>query len=259
MTISNKLRLLLRVSAIVFVVICAKLLVHFLGWEVISINPLFSGIVAANVFLMGFLLSGVLSDFKESERLPGELGACLENLAQEVSAIRVSRPDAKVGPCLILLSQLSQDILRWFYKKQRTTELMALLNDLTPQFALLEQWSQATFVARLKQEQSNLRRAIIRIHTIRETSFVSTGYLLADLVTFLLCMGLILAKIEPFSESLFFVCVISYIMVFLLMLIRDLDNPFGYYDPGSSEDVSLKPLEDTVHRLAQIANAETLN
>lgn len=256
MTISNRLRLLLQVSAIVFVVISVKLIVHSLGWEAISINPLFSGIVAADVFLMGFLLSGVLSDFKESERFPGELAACLENMAQEVSAIRVTKPEAPIGPCLILLSQLSQDILQWFYKKKRTAELMERLNDLTSQFALMEPWSQPTFVARLKQEQSNLRRSLIRIHTIRETSFVSSGYLLAYLVTFLLCIGLILAKIEPFSESLFFVCVISYIMVFLLMLIRDLDNPFGYYKLDSSEDVSLKPLEDTAHRLTQIASAE---
>jgi hypothetical protein len=38
--------------------------------------------VAANVFPKGFLLSGVRSDFKESERYAGELSACLENLAQ---------------------------------------------------------------------------------------------------------------------------------------------------------------------------------
>jgi predicted membrane chloride channel (bestrophin family) len=256
MTINNRHRLLLRVSALVAVVVCAKLAVHSLGWEIISINPLFSGIVAANVFLMGFLLSGVLSDFKESERLPGELSACLENLAQEVSGLRMAKPEAKVGSCLILLSQLSEDILSWFHKKHRTAELLEHLNALTPQFAAMEQWTQATLVARLKQEQSNLRRTLIRIHTIRETSFISSGYLLADLVTILLCIGLIFAKIEPFYESLFFVGVIAYLMIFLLMLIRDLDNPFGYYDRSSGEDVSLKPLEDTVGRLAQIASVE---
>ena len=84
---NNRHRLLLRVTALVVLVVGAKLLVHGLRWEIISINPLFSGIVAANVFLMGFLLSGVLSDFKESERYPGELSACLENLAQEVRGI----------------------------------------------------------------------------------------------------------------------------------------------------------------------------
>ena len=80
MILNTRNYLLLRVSALVALVVSAKFLVHFLGWEIISVNPLFSGIVAANVFLMGFLLSGTLSDFKESERLPGELSACLENL-----------------------------------------------------------------------------------------------------------------------------------------------------------------------------------
>ena len=256
MTLNTRNYLLLRVSALVTIVVGAKFLIHFLGWEIISVNPLFSGIVAANVFLMGFLLSGTLSDFKESERLPGELSACLENLAQEVSGIKMSKPEAKVDDCLAHLSIISQDMLSWFYKKHRTAELLDHVNELTPQFALMEQWTQATLVARLKQEQSNLRRTLIRIHTIRETSFVSSGYLLADMVTSLLCGGLIMAKIEPFYESLFFVSVISYLMIYLLMLIRDLDNPFGYYDRYSGEDVSLKPLVDTATRLSRIANVE---
>jgi hypothetical protein len=256
MTINNRHRLLLRVGAIVALVIGAKLLVHFLGWEIISINPLFSGIIAANVFLMGFLLSGVLSDFKESERLPGELAASFENLVQEVRGIKMARDEAAIEPCIVLLSKLSQDILSWFYKKHRTAELLEHLNDLTPHFAAMEKWTQATLVARLKQEQGNLRRMLIRIHTIRETSFISSGYLLADFITILLSIGLILAKIEPFYESLFFVCVISFLMIYLLMLIRDLDNPFGYYDRYSGEDVSLKPLEDAVDRLGRIASVE---
>jgi hypothetical protein len=70
-TVSRRYRLLIRASSLVILVVAGKLLVHLLGWEVLSVNPLFSGIVAANVFLMGFLLSGVLSDYKESERLPG--------------------------------------------------------------------------------------------------------------------------------------------------------------------------------------------
>jgi predicted membrane chloride channel (bestrophin family) len=254
--ITNRHRLLLQVGVFVLLVICAKLVIHYMGWEVISINALFSGIIAANVFLMGFLLNGVLSDYKESERLPGELSACLENLFQEVSSIRMAKPEANAGPCLILIADLSSDILTWFHKKHHTAELMDHVNSLTPQFALLEQWTQATLVARLKQEQSNLRRTLTRIHTIRETSFISTGYLLADITTVLLCVGLILARIEPFYESLFFVGVISYLMIFLLMLIRDLDNPFGYYERQSGADVSLKPLADTVERLARVTNME---
>jgi hypothetical protein len=254
--LNNEVRFLLRVGAVTSVVVVAKVLVHAVAWEVISLNALFTGIIAANVFLMGFLLSGVLSDYKESERLPGELSACLENMAQEVVGIGISKPEANVSPCLARISQLTNDIHGYFYKKVAVADLLEGVNSLTPQFETLQQWTQGTFVARLKQEQSNLRRTLIRINIIRETSFVSTGYLLADLITFLLCVGLVLTNVDPFYESLFFAGVISYLMIFLLMLIRDLDNPFGYYEGSSSADVTLQPLLDTAGRLAKIAGTQ---
>lgn len=246
----NRIRLLSRVSAIVGLVICAKVGVHYLGWEVITINPLFSGIVAANIFLMGFLLSGVLSDYKESERMPGELAASLQNLAQEAHGLALAKPGADATPVVRASSQLANDILEWFHKRKSTAELMDQIDGLTPLLATMEGWAQATLVARLKQEQGNLRRAVIRIRTIRETSFVQAGYLLADMTTVLLSIGLVLSRIEPFYESLFFVCVISWLMVFLLLLIRDLDNPFGYYERYSGADVSLEPLRTAAERLA---------
>jgi predicted membrane chloride channel (bestrophin family) len=246
--------LISRVGFLVAVIMSAKLFAHYAGWEVISINPLFSGVVAANMFLMGF----VLTDFKESERLPGELAASLENLAQEVRGVKIARPEAKadVDSCLALLSQLGRDLLDWFLKRHRSQDLLEHLNELTGHFARLEKWTQATLVARFKQEQGNLRRTLVRIHTIRETSFISSGYLLADAMTVCLCVGLVLVRIDPFYESLFFVGVISFLMIFLLMLIRDLDNPFGYYERSSGEDVSLKPIEDLIGRLARVADEE---
>ena len=241
---------------VVAVVVVAKILAHAAAWEVISLNALFTGMIAANVFLMGFLLSGVLSDYKESERLPGELSACLENIAQEVLGLGLAKPQINVEPCLRRVAQLSDDILAYLHKKLDVAELLESLNDLTVQYAALDPSTQGTWVARLKQEQSNLRRTLIRINTIRETNFVSTGYLLADVITVLICIGLVLTSLDRWYESLLFTAVIAYLMVFLLMLIRDLDNPFGYYEGASNADVSLQPLLDTAGRLAKIASAQ---
>lgn len=252
-TLGSRGILLLRVSAAVAVVIGAKLVAHVAGWEVISVSPLFSGVVAANVFLMGFLLSGVLSDYKESERMPGELAAGLENLIQEVRGIRAAKPEAEVDACLAALAALGRDILNWFHKRLSTPDMMERLNTLTGHIAALEKWTQATLVARLKQEQGTLRRLLIRIHTIRETSFISSGYLIADTMTVFLCLGLVVVKIDPFYEALFLAAVITFLLVFLRTLIRDLDNPFGYYERSSGEDVSLQPIEDLVARLAHAA------
>lgn len=128
---------MLRVGSVVEVVVAGKLATHAMGWEWLSMNPLLRD-RSGQRLLMGFLLSGALSDFKESERLPGELSACLENLAQEVVAIRHAKPEAQVGPCLIQLSQLSQDILGWFHKERRSGELRDSLNALTPHFAAMD-------------------------------------------------------------------------------------------------------------------------
>jgi hypothetical protein len=245
----KKLKMLFQVAAIVGFVMALKLGAHWLRWEIISLNPLFSGIVAANVFLIGFLLSGVLNDYKESERLPGELATSLESIYEEVALIHKNKNAQAAKDCLSHLADLVASIEKWFYKKEHTKDVMGKLSGLGNYFSELEPFTQATFIARLKQEQANIRRVMVRIHTVRETSFVSSGYMIAEMTTVLLTIGLVFSKIDPFYESLFFVGVITFLLTFLLLLIRDLDNPFGYYESDSAEDVSLKPLEDLITRM----------
>jgi len=239
---------------IVCMVIGLKLAAHSFGWEILSLNPLFSGIIAANVFLMGFLLSGVLSDYKESERLPGELACSLEAIADEARTLHRTKQAPAARQCCEHLLALTLSIKEWFHRRQRTRDVMAKLDGLDDFFVAFESLTQANFIVRLKQEQSNVRRLLVRVHTIRETSFISAGYMVADTTTLLLICGLILSKIDPFYESLFFVGVITFLMVFLNLLIRDLDNPFGYYEGDSAEDVSLKPLDDVIAHLKPLSS-----
>jgi hypothetical protein len=49
----------------------------------LDFSPLLTGVIAAEVFIIGFILSGTAADFKEAERLPGELTASLETIADE--------------------------------------------------------------------------------------------------------------------------------------------------------------------------------
>ena len=250
----SRFRLCVQVLVVVGVVIALKLVAHWYGWEVLSLNPLFSGIIAANVFLMGFLLSGVLGDYKESERLPGELACSLEAIADEARSIYQTKQATAAKECFDHLLGLTVSIKEWFHKKKRTREVMTRLDGLDDFFVAFEALTQANFIVRLKQEQSNVRRILVRIHSIRETSFISSGYMVAQITTLLLVGGLILSKIDPFYESLFFVGVITFLLVFLNLLIHDLDNPFGYYEGGSAEDVSLKPLDDLMAHLKSLAN-----
>ena len=249
----RKSRLVSRVLVIVTIVIGLKLAAHGLGWEVISLNPLFSGILAANVFLMGFLLSGVLSDYKESERLPGELACSIKIMADEAWSLGRARQVPVGRECFDHLLDLSLSVKEWFHKRQRTTDLMAMLDRLNDFFVAFEPHLQANFIVRLKQEQGTARRILTRIHTIRDTHFITSGYLVAEITTLLLVAGLILSRIDPHYESLFFVGVITFLLAFLNLLIRDLDNPFGYYEDGSTEDVSLEPMNNLIENLVTMS------
>ncbi|MCX6835625.1 MAG: hypothetical protein NTW07_10935, partial [candidate division Zixibacteria bacterium] len=164
----------------------------------------------------------------------------------EAATVHLRSGDKVAQELSVFVRELAGSIHAWFYRKERTGILMNKINELNRFFLAFEPLMQANYIVRMKQQQDALRRIIIRIHTIRETSFISSGYLIAEVTSILLALGLVMAKIDPFYESLFVVGVIVFLLAFLILLIRDLDNPFGYYENGSTEDVSLKPLEDFI-------------
>ena len=91
---------------------------------------------------------------------------------------------------------------------------------------------------------------INRIHSIRETSFLGTGYAIAEIITSVLVFGLIFVKMSPFYESIFFISFVSFILIYMIYFIKDLDNPFGYNEKDNLvEEVSLKPILDSQKRI----------
>ncbi len=245
-----KWKLSIKVIPLVLLILIVKLISHALELEFLTLNSLFSAIISANVFLIGFLISGVLVDYKEAEKLPGELAVCLEALTDEMTILAKGKKNKVVSDALHHVFSLSENILKWFYKEERTKNVLDQITKLNDYFFAFEPLTQANFIVRMKQEQSNLRRLVTRIHTIRDTSFNPSGYAIAEVITALLSFGLIFTKIDPYYESLFFVAFVSFILIYMVLLIKDLDNPFGYYHQENvSEDVPLKPIQDVIQRL----------
>jgi hypothetical protein len=250
---SNKWGLTFQVLPIIFLVILCKLGSHYFGFEFLPLSPLMGTIISANVFLIGFLISGVLSDYKESEKLPGDLACSLEVLVDEGTYISINRKDPAPARLINQSRLITDSLIGWFHKQEKTELLMNKISALNEIFVVLEPLTQANFIVRLKQEQNNLRRTVTRIHTIRETEFNPAGYAIAEILSTILCIGLIFTKIDPYYESIFFVAFVSFIMVYMVLLIKSLDNPFSYYDDENlTEDISLKPLYALQQRLLKI-------
>lgn len=249
----NKWRLAIRTVPIVIAVIIAKYVAHYYEVEFLSLNALFTAIISANIFLIGFLITGTLSDFKESERLPGELAASLQVIADEAYIVFLNKKTQESKELLNSVLDLNEKIINWFYKKTKTQEIYNHLVSLNKNFLAIEPQTQANFIVRIKNEQNNIRRTVGRIHTIRETSFLGTGYAIAEIISTILIIGLIFVNLNPFYESIFFVSFVSFVMVYMIFFIKDLDNPFSYYEENSLvEEVSLKPIIDSKERIDEI-------
>lgn len=229
-----------------------KLVVHFSGLEKLSVSPLFSALVASTVFLLGFLLNGVLTDFKESEKIPGELATSLESLSLEIQAIPVYQSDACVRGALVAVAELSSDLLGWLREVVTTEQLLEVYRGAHAEVvraAAQFKGDASTLRGRLMQEMAVILQKVNRVQTIRETTFVPLVYWMADIASTLLFAGLVMMRSPNILESIFFLSVISFLLILLLRLIDDIDNPFGYSDLGSAEDVSICALEQVVERL----------
>lgn len=229
--------------------ILLKFVVHRLGWEIVSLNPLFPGLLAATVFLIGFLISGVLTDYKESEKLPGDLAVSLEAMFDEGSIVHAAKGSHHASGLLHSVIDLSASVRTWLHGKLEFEPLLAKVEGLNPHLAALEAGTVPPFIARLKVEQTSIRRNLTRIRTIKETSFVGQAYTIAEVMAAFLIAGILFARIEPFYESLFFSGLITFLLVYMLRLIKDLDDPFEYGSGGGSDEVSLTPLEDAEARM----------
>jgi hypothetical protein len=111
--------------------------------------------------------------------------------------------------------------------------------------------SSSILQGRLMGEMSTLLLLANRIKVIRKTSFVPLVYWMADIAAFLLCTGLIMARTTALMESLFFLFLIAFLLIFLLRLINDIDNPFSWSDPNSAEQTSLDVLDEALIRLQE--------
>jgi len=249
-------RLLLGALPFAAAVVLLKLLADVTDAQILDLSPLLAGAIAAEVFILGFLLNGTAGDFKEAEKLPGEVAASLETMADEclITYDDLKLPEAKA--CLAQLIEISTSIRMWLMRDRGFDDVLSDIRALNVPFRVMAPAIQAGFTTRLKSEQAAVRKLVLRMDTMRRTSYVAAGYLIAEVTAFLLLAVLVLTDLGALAPTLCLVGLISYLLVYLVGLIRDLDNPFEYRDglPGAA-DVSLDVLERNEDRLRALLGA----
>ncbi len=244
--ICGKWSIAFKLMPLVILVAILKFLSHKYGFEFMELNTLFTSLVAGTIFLIGFLISGVLSDYKESEKIPSELSASIKTLFDDTYTIYKGKNSDTALRFIEFQKSFINSLMDWFYEKGKTKlilEKISMMNDFFIEFD--KEGVQANYIIKLKNEQNSIRKMILRIDTIRDTEFVGSAYAIVEAMGFLTALGLIIIKIEPFYASLFLTLLVTFLISYMFLLIKDLDNPFDYFANGESgTEVSLKPIHD---------------
>jgi hypothetical protein len=249
--IIQKWVLAIKVMPIVILVASLKFLAHELGFDMMELNALFTSLVAGTIFLIGFLITGVLSDYKESEKLPSELSAAMRTLFDDTYTIYKGKNSETALQFIEFQKTFMNSLFDWFYKKEKTQSIIHKISLMNDYFVALDnEGVQAGYVIKMKNEQNNIRKMVLRIDTIRDTDFISSAYAILEAMGFLIAFGLIIIKIEPFYASLFFTVLVIFMISYMFFLIKDLDNPFDYSANGESgTEISLKPFHDFLEEM----------
>ena len=85
------------------------------------------------------------------------------------------------------------------------------------------------FCVKLRVELTTIDRICNRVHTIQEMRFVPTAFALSQIAISAVILILLFIKIEPFTGGLILFALTAILLIGILFLIKDMDDPFSGY------------------------------
>ena len=244
----SKYHLIFSVLPLVLLAGTMKVLFHYLGWEVIpkELTSFFPSILTGIIFILGFLLAGVVTDYKESEKLPNEMAGSLYAIWQEAEFIKKVQNLPSASGMINRLKLFVPTLKNDFFLKENN-ELQKLLDALSDDVILLgKEGATPNYIARMKIEITNLKKLANRITVIKSTDFIPSVFICIEAITIIFLTVYCLLAIDPWWGGLILVSIFTFVISAILLLIRDMEDPFEYdgSDEAKSDEVSLAVLDN---------------
>lgn len=249
-----KWKLMLTTLPIVLAMAGLKLLLD-LGFQFRGLVPFadVGVILTACVFLIGFLLAGTMSDYKESERLPAEIAATLETIEEIFALAAVNRPGLKLQELRRSVLELTDEIKNWLLHRRDTDDVYGALSRMGTVITWLEREGAGPYASRAVPQLMTVRRSVSRIDVIARTGFLPPAYALLEVLVVMVIGLMLIAEFNSRIVEFLIVPFVTLVNVYMLRLIRDIDNPFEYSPDGQRDgkaEVELWPIDEYRGRLA---------
>lgn len=221
----TKWGLILKSLGITALLLVARFIIDRAGLDVLTLSTLITAFIGGAIFTVAIIFTGTLTDYKESERIPGELAASIRALHTETNFIRQDQVfvAAMQSHVLAMLSVINGNFRGNRWDTKEIGAAMEVVNrDI---FSLIDKNVAPPMVVKLRSEMTAVDRISNRIRQIGETSFIPAVYSIAELATAAAILLLFFVRLDPLEGVLLFT-VLSALLISLILLIRDMDNPF---------------------------------
>lgn len=209
-------------------------------------------------FVFGLLLAATMTDFKESEKIPGEVAANIEAIKDWVYlAFKAPRTkglplsDEPLDKTMLRneLLRLTDGIIVWLYSnKKDSKEIFPLLrsgNEIAYYFA--ERGVDKEAIKGVQENTNAMRKQLTRAYSISRNNFIKPAYTLLKSILVIVFLLLISTKFKTVTADWFVTTAISFLLSYLYLLIVGLDDPFNISN-GDTE-VDLKPIDRLKQRI----------
>lgn len=221
----------------ILVVLClllVKYILHRLGWETIELGSLHSSLISGVVFVLGFLMSATIADYKEAERIPAEVASAIENMREDIVSIGENYPKFDVGAYDAQLLKVAR-AFAGDVRNSKSNQAQRNIAKLTQLNAKMEKAGvPPNFIVKLKQQQTFLTRHLFRVNYIQRITFIPSATILAWSIVVLAIGLLLITEVEPFLAGMVLTGGITFILVYVLQLLRVIRTPF--HDEGKTQD-----------------------
>ena len=208
-------------------------------------------VMTGGIFLIGFMLAGTMADFKESEKLPADLACQLETLEETFAQAAASKPALDLAALRRSVLATGESLHDWLYRKVDQKAMHRAVDALGEACQAVEKSNGGPISVRTVNEVNVLRRTATRIAVISRTGFLASGYALLEVLTVVILGLLMIARFKSLLPEVVLVSFVTLIYVYMIRLIRDIDDPFEYAEGGvkGAAEVELFPLEEYLERL----------
>lgn len=135
--------------------------------------------------------------------------------------------------------------------RRRSHDSRQDIQDIAPFFVAMEKGNvPPNFIVKLKQQSALLLRSRHRVNYIQRIKFIPSATILARSIVVMVVILLVVTNVDPFYGGLAIVGIISFVLIYILILINVISTPF-HAAGKTRDDVSLFLVNDAARYLSK--------